>query len=76
MDLQSSKIELAKLILNLENPKVIEKIKKLLQKETKESRVELTEYEKKEINLALKSLDQGNRISFDDFLKKVSWKTI
>ena len=72
MDLQSSKIELAKLILSLENPEMIEKIKSLLKKESKQKRVSLTEYEKKEIEMALKMLDQGERISYDDFLKKVS----
>jgi hypothetical protein len=72
MDIQSSKIELAKLILSLENPEIIEKIKNLLKKESKQKRVTLTDYEKKEIEMAIKMLDSGERISFDDFLKKVS----
>ena len=72
MDIQSSKIELAKLILSLENPEIIEKIKNLLKKESKQKRVALTDYEKKEIEMAIKMLDSGERISFDDFLKKVS----
>lgn len=72
MDIQSSKIELAKLILNLENPDIIKKISNLLKKESKQERVSLTPYEKKEIELALKMLDQGDRISYEDFLKKVS----
>jgi len=72
MDIQSSKIELAKLILSLENPEIIEKIRNLLKKESKQKRVTLTDYEKKEIEMAIKMLDSGERISFDDFLKKVS----
>lgn len=72
MDIQSSKIELAKLILNLENPQLIRKIRTLLKKESKQEKISLTTYEKKEIELALKMLDQGERTSYEDFLKKVS----
>jgi len=72
MNIQSSKIELAKLILSLENPELIEQIKTLLKKESKQKSIKLTEYEKKEIQLALDMLDNGERISYDDFIKKVS----
>ena len=72
MDIQSSKIELAKLILSIDNPEMIKKIKDFLKKETSQERVKLTKYEKKEIEIALKQLDEGKGISFDDFVKKVS----
>ena len=72
MDIQSSKIELAKLILGLENPELIEQIRTLLKKESKQNTIKLTEYEKKEIQLALDMLENGERISYDDFIKKVS----
>lgn len=72
MDIQSSKIELAKLILSLENPELIEQIKALLKKESKQKTTKLTEYEKKEIQLALEMLENGKRIAYDDFIKKVS----
>jgi hypothetical protein len=72
MDIQSSKIELAKLILSLENPELIDQIKTLLKKESKQKTIKLTEYEKKEIQLALDMLENGERISYDDFIKKVS----
>lgn len=72
MDIQSSKIELAKLILSLENPELIEQIKTLLKNESKQKTIKLTEYEKKEIQLALDMLENGERISYDDFIKKVS----
>lgn len=72
MDIQSSKIELAKLILSIDNPEMIQKIKDFLKKETSQERVKLTKYEKKEIEIALKQLDEGKGISFDDFVKKVS----
>ncbi|NOQ73373.1 MAG: hypothetical protein GQ574_15310 [Crocinitomix sp.] len=72
MDIQSSKIELVKLILSLETPEIIEETKSLLKTESKQKKIALTEYEKKEIELALVQLDKGERISFDNFLKKVS----
>ena len=72
MDFQSSKIELAKLILNLENPKLLNKIVALLQSEEADFYDELSELERKEIQIGLKQLNEGKRISVDDFLKKVS----
>ena len=72
MDTQASKIELAKLILKLEDPKLINKIRELLLDESSRFRKSLTEEEKEEIELGLEQLNQGERISFEDFLKKVS----
>jgi len=72
MDTQASKIELAKLILELEDPKLINKIRELLLDESSRFRKSLTEEEKEEIELGLEHLNQGERISFEDFLKKVS----
>jgi hypothetical protein len=72
MDIQSSKIELAKLILNIENPSIIQKIKNLLKSESIDFAETLTEYEKEEIEMAIQLLDQGHKTSFDDFLKRVS----
>ncbi len=72
MDLQSSKIELAKLILNIDNPKIINKIREFLQQETQQQLITLTAHENKEIELALSMLNNGKRISYNDFLKKVS----
>lgn len=72
MDTQTSKIELAKLILELEDPKLIQKIHMLLLDEGSRFRKSLTEYEKEEIQLGLEQLNRGERISFEDFLKNVS----
>ncbi|MCB9222740.1 MAG: hypothetical protein H6582_01080 [Crocinitomicaceae bacterium] len=72
MDVQASKIELAKLILNIENPSLLQKISNFLKKETKDFALELTDYEKQEIELAIKLIDQGHSTSYDDFLKKIS----
>ncbi len=72
MDLQTSKIELAKLILNLDNPDILQKIKELIQDRDEDSPVVLTKSEKEEIKIALNQLNSGKRTAFSDYLKKVS----
>jgi len=71
MDFQSIKIELAKLILSIDNPEIVDKIKKLLTKE-KVGADSITAAEREEIELAIQMLNAGDRISFEDFLQKVS----
>lgn len=72
MDIQTVKIELAKLILDLDNPSLIQKIRDMLTRETSEFWTTLTDQEKQEINLGIKQLNNGQRTSFDDFMRKVS----
>ena len=72
MDIQTTKLELVKMILGIENPKLINRLKKYLEKETVDFWDELSESEKEEIKLGISQLNEGNRIAFDDFLKKVS----
>ena len=72
MDIKATKIELAKLILNLESPALIERIKDLLKGETEDFADSMTQFEKEEIEIAIALLKEGKRTSFDDFLKKVS----
>ena len=72
MDIQSSKIELAKMILSLENPAIVNKIINLIKSEQSDFYSELSVLEKKEIQIGIKQLDSGNKTSFDEFIKKVS----
>ena len=72
MDIQSTKIELAKLILDIENPALIQKIKDLLLKESSDFWLTLSQQEQTEIKLGIEQLNAGNRISFDEFLRRVS----
>ena len=72
MDIQSSKLELVRLIINSNNEKLIENLLKMLKSEQKDFWSELSESEKEEIRLGIKQLDEGERISLDDFIKKVS----
>jgi len=60
------------MILGIENSKLINRLKKYLEKETVDFWDELSESEKEEIKLGISQLNEGNRIAFDDFLKKVS----
>jgi len=72
MDIQSSKLELVRLIINSNNEILIENLLKMLKSEQKDFWSELSESEKEEIRLGIKQLDEGERISLDDFIKKVS----
>jgi hypothetical protein len=72
MDLQSSKLELVKLIVNIDNKKVIDKILKVLKSEKEDFWFELSEREQQEIKYGIQQLESGRRISFEDFLKKVN----
>ena len=72
MDLQTSKIELAKLILSLENIEFVEKLKTYIVRENKDFWNVLSLSEKEEIDKGIKELENGEKISFDDYLKKIS----
>lgn len=72
MDIQSSKIELVKIILNIENDKLIEKITEFIQKEKVDFWDELSATQQKEIENGIAELNKGKRIEFNDFLKKIS----
>ncbi len=72
MNIQATKIELAKLILSIDNPGLIKRIDDFLRLEVKDFWNELSQAEKEEIKLGIEQLNRGERISLDDFLKKVS----
>ena len=72
MDIQSSKIELVKIILNIENDKFIEKITEFIQKEKIDFWDELSVSEQEEIEKGITELNKGKRVAFNDFLKKIS----
>ncbi|MCI9843781.1 hypothetical protein [Flavobacterium pectinovorum] len=60
MNIQTSKIELAKIVLDIDNPDLIQEIVELIQ--SKES---LSEEQKNNINEAIYSLDNNEGISHD-----------
>jgi len=69
MDIQKTKIELAKIILGLEDSEFIGRLKDFISKEKKDFWDELSVSEKAEIEKGIQELDNGERISYNDFLK-------
>lgn len=72
MDVQTTKEELIKMILDIENDQFIEKITEFIQKEKVDFWNELSFTEQKEIKKGIQELDNGKKVSFDSFLKKIS----
>ena len=72
MDLQTSKIELAKLILNIESVEFVEKLRAFVIGEKNDFWDELSLSEQKEIEKGINDLDNRDRVLFDDYLKRIS----
>jgi len=72
MNIETSKIELVKMILDLDNPEFVEELRNLLSLKSSDFWDELSLNEKKEIRNGIKELDNGERVLFSDFLKKNS----
>ncbi len=71
MNIQTEKIELAKLLLNTENPKIIQAIKLIFKKEKKgDFWDELTPEEQAEIERGILDLEQGKKTDYDTFMTK------
>lgn len=68
MEIQTHKIELAKMIWSIDNPAILQKIKTLLLDEDKEYLVPLTTVERQEIQIGIEQFNKGERIAFDGFL--------
>lgn len=71
MDFQATKEELAKMILESDDSKLIDKVRKLLFKEEKDFYDEFTEDQKLEIQYGIEQLDRGERISWEDLKKRL-----
>tara|TARA_R110000868_G_scaffold220257_1_gene471394 strand:- start:283 stop:501 length:219 start_codon:yes stop_codon:yes gene_type:complete len=72
MDIQSTKIELVKTILAIENNEFIQKVADFINKEKVDFWNELSASEQKEIKQGIDELNKGKRVSYDSFLKKIS----
>lgn len=69
MDIQLEKLELMKLLLETNNPTVLEAIRNIFQKEEKDWYEELPNYVKEGIEEGQKDITEGNCYSFDEVLK-------
>jgi len=71
MNIQAEKIELMKLLLNTNNPKIIQSLKQVFKKtETSDFWDELSQDEQNEINNALLEIEDGNVVDYDVFMEK------
>lgn len=72
MNIEASKLELVKLIVNIDNKEIIDKLIKAIKSDDDDFWTGLTTLEKDEIRMGLKQLEEGKRISLDEFLNKVT----
>ncbi|GGG40967.1 hypothetical protein [Christiangramia forsetii] len=72
MDIKTTKIELVKAILEIDNNDFIQKVADFINKEKVDFWDELSASEQKEIKQGIEELNQGKRVSYDSFLKKIS----
>jgi len=71
MNIQAEKIHLAKLLLETENPKIIESIKKVFKKnEPTDFWDDLPFEQKEEIDKALIEIKNGEVVDYESFIKK------
>lgn len=71
MSIQAEKLELMKLILETDNPSILNAIKSILKKD---SRIDfwdtLSDSEKQDIEMGIQEIDEGETIDYDEFIKK------
>ncbi|OBX22042.1 MULTISPECIES: hypothetical protein [Bizionia] len=71
MNIQAEKIELVKMLLDTENPKVIESIKKIFKKEkSSDFWDDLPLHQREEINKASVEIENGEVIDYESFIQK------
>ena len=71
MNIQAEKLEIMKMIIETDNPGIIESIKNIFKKETHSDFWEtLTEKQKQEIKEGLKEADAGEVVEYEYFMQK------
>jgi len=71
MDIQTEKVRLMQLLLNTDNPSIIQSIKDIFNKnKTKDFWDELTVEQQKEIKQGSKEIDEGKTTDYDTFMSK------
>jgi len=72
MNIQATKIELVKTILEIDDCELIQKVANFVNKERTDFWSVLPLQQQQEIEKGIEELNNGKRISFDDFLTKIS----
>jgi len=71
MNIQAEKIELVKMLLNTNNPKIIQSIKQIFKKEKSiDFWDELTTEQQAEINQGISDIENGKVVDYDSFMAK------
>jgi len=71
MDIQSEKIELIRMLLDTENPKIIEFIGKILKREKNSDFWEdLSDQQREEIEKASTQIENGEMVDYESFMQK------
>ncbi len=75
MNIQSKKLELVQLILNTEKPAILEKIEDILKKgKSSDWWDEISEAERKSIEMGISEADNGKLIPHEEVMKQVKAK--
>jgi len=69
MDIRLEKLELMKMLMETENPSVLQAIRKIFQKEDKDWWDDLTEEQQNILNESMEQYEKGEFSSFEDFIK-------
>lgn len=72
MDLSASKKELLKLILEIENKDLIQRITDYIRNDESDFWNDLSETQKKQIKQGIEELDQNEKIEFDELIKRIT----
>jgi len=70
MNIQAVKIELMRMIINTENPFVLDKAFRIIQSEKKDFWPTLSKQEQEEIYAGIEELDQNDKFNYEDIIKK------
>lgn len=70
MNIQTEKLEIMRLILETDNPSILESIKRLFNKESsKDFWTTLSKDQKNEILEGLDEIEKGETVNYDDFIE-------
>jgi hypothetical protein len=71
MDIQTEKLEIMKMILETDNPGILDSIKKIFKKENSVDFWEtLSQDQKDEIRMGIDEIENGETIDYEDLIKK------
>jgi hypothetical protein len=71
MNIQAEKLEIMKLILETDNPNILESVKKIFNKNSSTDFWEiLPQHQKDDILQGIKDIEKGEILDYDDFMKK------